>query len=323
MTDFYKTLEIDKNASNDEIKKAYKKLALKWHPDKNPDNEEEANAKFQAITEAYSVLSDPKKRQMYDLSESNNFNGFSGFNGSDGFDSFNEFKGFNEFNEFSQFDTKNNQNNSFYKAFYTTSPNMNSRKIFDDFFAGSNPFGNQNFTTKTTRKSRFDPFIDKSTNQSANQSANQHTNQPELNIHVQKVPFTLEELYTGCNKKIKINNTTLDINAMPGWKDGEGVTYSGIIPDSKLKIAVQELPHNIFRREESDLHMTLKITLNEALHGFTKEIKKLDNTAICLSLEKIKSSDYVHKLESQGMPIRKDKKQIGYGNLYIHFIVTF
>lgn len=296
MTDFYKTLGINKNASDDEIKKAYKKLALKWHPDKNPDNEEEANAKFQAISEAYSVLSDPKKRQMYDLSANSNFNGFSGFSG------FNETN--NNFNS-------DMQNGTFYKAFYSTSPDINSRKIFDDFFAGSNPFGNQNFTTKTTRKSRFDPFINKTTNQT------------ETNIHVQKVPFTLEELYTGCTKKIKINDTVLDINAMPGWKDGEGVTYSGIIPDSKLKIAVQELPHNVFRREESDLHMTLKITLDEALYGFTKEIKKLDNTAICLSLEKIKSSDYVHKLESQGMPIRKDKKQMGYGNLYIHFIVTF
>lgn len=65
MTDFYKTLGVSREASQDEIKKAYRKLAIQYHPDKNADNPE-AEKKFKEISEAYEVLSDENKRKMYD-----------------------------------------------------------------------------------------------------------------------------------------------------------------------------------------------------------------------------------------------------------------
>lgn len=55
-----------RSATDRELKKAFRKLSLKWHPDKNPDNKEEAEEKFKSIAEAYTVLSDPEKRQVYD-----------------------------------------------------------------------------------------------------------------------------------------------------------------------------------------------------------------------------------------------------------------
>jgi molecular chaperone DnaJ len=64
--DFYKQLEVDKNASEAEIKKSYRRMAMKFHPDRNKDNQEEAEKKFKLIKEAYEVLSDPKKRAAYD-----------------------------------------------------------------------------------------------------------------------------------------------------------------------------------------------------------------------------------------------------------------
>ncbi|NWI09236.1 DNJB8 protein, partial [Crypturellus soui] len=66
MVDYYKVLGLQKSASQDDIKKSYRKLALKWHPDKNPNNKEEAERKFKAVAEAYEVLSDPQKRSLYD-----------------------------------------------------------------------------------------------------------------------------------------------------------------------------------------------------------------------------------------------------------------
>ncbi|XP_062356394.1 dnaJ homolog subfamily B member 8 [Cinclus cinclus] len=68
MVDYYKVLGLEEDASQDDIKKSYHKLALKWHPDKNPKNKEEAEKKFKEIVEAYEVLSDPRKRSLYDKS---------------------------------------------------------------------------------------------------------------------------------------------------------------------------------------------------------------------------------------------------------------
>jgi molecular chaperone DnaJ len=64
--DYYKTLGVERDASFDEIKKAYRKLALKYHPDQNKDSQKESEAKFKEVSEAYSVLSDPKKKETFD-----------------------------------------------------------------------------------------------------------------------------------------------------------------------------------------------------------------------------------------------------------------
>ena len=65
-SDYYKTLGVNKNASDTDIKRAYRKLALKWHPDRNPQNKSQAEKEFKLISEAYSVLSDSTKRAEYD-----------------------------------------------------------------------------------------------------------------------------------------------------------------------------------------------------------------------------------------------------------------
>ena len=64
--DYYQILGLSKNATADQIKKAYRKLAMQYHPDRNPGKEEWANAKFKEINEAFSVLGDPEKRRQYD-----------------------------------------------------------------------------------------------------------------------------------------------------------------------------------------------------------------------------------------------------------------
>ena len=83
--DYYEILGVHKNASDVEIKKAYRKLAMQHHPDKNPDNHAEAGEKFKEATEAYEVLSDPQKRASYDQF---GFAGVSGMGGGPGFGGF-------------------------------------------------------------------------------------------------------------------------------------------------------------------------------------------------------------------------------------------
>eukprot|EP00884_Botryococcus_braunii_P017249 jgi/Botrbrau1/4207/Bobra.0044s0011.1 len=89
-SDYYSLLGVSKGASEDDLKKAYRKLAMKWHPDKNPDNKEAATERFKKISEAYDVLSDPQKREVYDqygeegLKNGGMPGGFGGFPGGGG-----------------------------------------------------------------------------------------------------------------------------------------------------------------------------------------------------------------------------------------------
>lgn len=91
--DYYKILGVEKSASDDELKKAYRKMAKKYHPDANQDNKAQAEAKFKEVNEAYEVLSNPQKRQMYDrfgtADPSQGFGGAGGpFGGGNGYYSY-------------------------------------------------------------------------------------------------------------------------------------------------------------------------------------------------------------------------------------------
>ncbi|KAM3915835.1 dnaJ homolog subfamily B member 2 isoform 2-T4 [Leptodactylus fuscus] len=109
MGDYYEILGVPRNATQDDIKRAYRKLALKWHPDKNPDNKELAEKKFKDIAEAYEVLSDVNKRETYDRY------GRAGFSGPEPSRSSSRYQGF---------------------SYTFRSP----EEVFREFFGGRDPF---------------------------------------------------------------------------------------------------------------------------------------------------------------------------------------
>ena len=86
--DYYEVLGVSRDCSESDIKKAYKKMALKWHPDKNPDQRDNAERVFKRVSEAYEVLSDAGKRKMYDMYGKDSFNGSMPGGGGGGYSEF-------------------------------------------------------------------------------------------------------------------------------------------------------------------------------------------------------------------------------------------
>ncbi|KAF2368512.1 DnaJ domain [Trinorchestia longiramus] len=122
MVDYYKVLEVSRSSSSADIKKAYRRLALKWHPDKNPDNQEEATKKFKEISEAYEVLSDDKKKKIYDQF------GWEGLQNNSGGGGPTRTRTRHPRHHFDPFDS--------YSSFTFRDP----EEVFREFFGGSDPF---------------------------------------------------------------------------------------------------------------------------------------------------------------------------------------
>ena len=125
--DYYEVLGVDRNATDEELKKAFRKLAKKYHPDANPDNKEEAEKKFKEVNEAYEILSDKQKRQMYDQF---GFDGPQGFNGGQGgyYSYGSGFDGFGGFSDFGDFGDLGDIFSSFFGGGATRSRTSNGPK---------------------------------------------------------------------------------------------------------------------------------------------------------------------------------------------------
>eukprot|EP00092_Neocalanus_flemingeri_P014421 GFUD01015556.1.p1 GENE.GFUD01015556.1~~GFUD01015556.1.p1 ORF type:complete len:295 (-),score=85.11 GFUD01015556.1:208-1092(-) len=179
MVDYYSILGIAKAASKDDVKKAYKKLAKKWHPDKNPNNQDEATRKFKEVSEAYQVLSDDSKRRTYDREGKDGLNpGESKRSSNRGPDYNFNFPRPDDFNypdtdnvkkqqqDFSDLGSRrskfrNNRRNT-EPAFSGSTFNHPSfmfkdpEEVFKDFFGGSDPF--KDFMNNDPFKDFLDPF---------------------------------------------------------------------------------------------------------------------------------------------------------------------
>ncbi|KAK7945306.1 hypothetical protein WMY93_001034 [Mugilogobius chulae] len=135
MVDYYHVLGVHRDATAEDIKKAYRKLALRWHPDKNPDNKIDAEKKFKELSEAYEVLSDANKRSLYDRY------GKEGLTGSRG-----RGEHYHNGDHFHEPFTFRNPEDVFREFF-------GGRDPFADFF-GPNPFGDDPFFSSSRSHSR-------------------------------------------------------------------------------------------------------------------------------------------------------------------------
>nr|GMC90104.1 DnaJ homolog subfamily B member 13-like [Ipomoea batatas] len=257
--DYYKILQVDRTAKDDDLKKAYRKLAMKWHPDKNPNNKREAEAKFKQISEAYDVLSDPQKRAVYDQYGEEGLKGQFQPPGAGGFPS--------------SSDASN--------ASFRFNP-RSADDIFSEFFGFTSPFGGG-----------MGDIV--------------------LFPSMGRRPTTMEEI--------------LSIEIKPGWKKGTKITFPekgneqrGIIP-SDLVFIIDEKPHSVFKRDGNDLIVTQKLSLLEALTGYTAQITTLDGRNLTIPITSIISPTYEEVVKGEGMPIPKEPSKRG--NLRIKFNIKF
>ncbi|XP_022746868.1 dnaJ homolog subfamily B member 13-like [Durio zibethinus] len=319
--DYYKILQVDRNAKDEDLKKAYRKLAMKWHPDKNPNNKKEAEAKFKQISEAYDVLSDLQKRAVYDQFGEEGLKGQMPPPGAGGFPG-----GVDGGPTMFRFNTR--------------SPD----DIFSEFFGFSSPFGGigdmggSRVGASGFPRGMFGEDIFGSFRGGAGECS---TTMPRKGPAIERtLPCSLEDLYKGTTKKMKISRDVSDgsgrpttveeilaIEIKPGWKKGTKITFPekgneqrGVIP-SDLVFIIDEKPHSVFKRDGNDLVVTQKISLVEALTGYTAQLTTLDGRNLMVPINNIIGPTYEEVVKGEGMPIPKEPYKKG--NLRIKFNIKF
>lgn len=290
--DFYSVLGVHRNASVEEIKKAYRKLAMKYHPDKNP-GDKAAEEKFKEASEAYETLRDPKKKQMYDqfghaatgagAAGGNPFEGFSGFGG---------------------FGANPGGDNVGPESF---------QDIFSDFFGdmfqggAGGPAGTGQRPRPRSRPSKG----------------------ADLRY---SLSISLEEAFTGTEKVIsfirkkgtKEEAAKLSINVPAGVKAGqrlklrgEGDTGPGGSSPGDLFVIIGFQEHSFFRRRDKDVLLELPVSFVDAIVGTKMEIPTLSGKAT-LNVPPGTQPNQVFRLKSKGFP---DIGGYGSGDMLVKVVI--
>ena len=333
--DYYKTLGVDKKANKDEIKKAFRNLAHKYHPDKGGDAE-----KFKEINEAYSVLSDDQKRAQYDQfgSTGSQFNGFGGNTGFEGFD-FSNFSGFGQNNSF-EFDLgdifgdvfgmggkKKKQKKgrdisidievSFEESVFGTEKNvlLNKTSVCDKCNGTGAEKGsemikcytcNGNGSIKEIKQSFFGQFESNTTCYHCKGTGKI----PKRNCSICKGDGVFKKQ---SEIKIKVPAGINNGEMLRLSQAGEAVS-GGIAGDLYIKIHVKK--HPIWRKEGIDLFMDLYIKVTDALIGGEYTIKTLDGDINLKIPEGTKDGEYL-KIKGRGVPSSGKR-----GDAFIHIKIN-
>jgi curved DNA-binding protein len=274
--DYYKILGVDKKASVDEIKKAYRKLAMKYHPDRNPDDKS-AEEKFKEISEAHEVLSDPEKRKRYDQLGSNWKQYQTG--GQDFGDIFSQFgRGGGR-----QYRTSGNFEDMF--------GNMSGFSDFFESFFGGGAFGGDRFSSHRTAKG-------------ADYEA-------ELYIMLEEAysGTTKEISIEGKKLRLKINPGTKDGKRLRLSKQGAVSQSGGEKGDLYLTIKIQK--HPFYEFDGTNLIYDLSIDLYSAVLGAKKKFKTLSGKNINLTIPPGTDSGQLFRIQGMGFPLEENSNRSG------------
>ncbi|MCU7611186.1 molecular chaperone DnaJ [Anaplasma capra] len=331
--DYYEILELNRNASEEEIKKSYRKMVFKYHPDKNP-GDKKAEEKFKKVSEAYEVLSNPDKRAVYDRYGSNAFT--PGGAGDRGFD-------------------------------FTSGFSTDFSDIFQDFFGGGFGRSTRQASREHLRGSdlRYDIEVSledvfkgikvpisyatnvkcSSCSGSGSEGAVSSVKCGNCNgvgsIRTRKGFLTIEEVCHICNGEGEViknkcrkcggngrvrSEISLLVTVPKGIETGNKVRVNGKgeagfrgAKDGDLYVYVRVKDHKFFTRKSSDLHCSVPIKMTTATLGGDIEIPSIDGSWARLKIPDGTQSGDKLMMRGKGMPEvnSKDKR----GDMYVHITV--
>lgn len=337
-TKLYDQLGIKANATSEEIKKAYRKAAMKWHPDKNK-NSTEASEKFKECSQAYEILSDPEKRKIYDAyglefllrggtapppeSGGGSFGAGGmpqGFSFSTGMP--NGGAGAFPFGQGSGFTFRS------------------AEDIFADFSRSDGGAGLDDLFANLAG-ARYANAGGRARARGSGSFSAMRSQEPvaEVSTVEQPLPLTLEEIFSGVTKKMKVKRKTydesgklsrveqiLEVPIKPGLKKGSKIKFHGVGDQVEggrqdLHFIVEEKPHPLFKRVDNDLVHDLNLDLKEALTGFSKRVATIDGKQVPVEKGGPTQPGSEDRFPGLGMPI--SKKPGERGDLVIKYNVKF
>ena len=289
--DYYGILGVSKDASDQEIKKAYRKLARKYHPDANPDDKQ-SEERFKEINEAHEVLSDPEKRRMYDQFGS----------------------------QWQQYQRAGGQPEDFWQQWSPNQPGAgrgNTRTVspeeFEQMFGGGGMGGFSDFFEtlfggRARQTGGFDPF----SGQAASPGRSLRGRDLEHPVEI-----TLEEAFQGTARILDTGSERLEVTIPPGVDQGSRVRVAGKgAPGANqgrpgdLYLRITVLPHPTFQREGDSLRASVPIDLYTLILGGEAQVPTLDRPLV-LTIPAETPNGKVFRLRGQGMPSLRNPDRRG------------
>lgn len=285
--DYYAVLGLDKTASADDIKKTFRRLARKYHPDMNPGNKQ-AEARFKEVSEAYEVLSDPEKRRTYDQfgqywKQAGQGWPSSGSSSGVGFDA----GGF----DFSQYGSFDEFINELLGRFNTTSTAQAGNRQTYTYRTNSSGFGGYSDFGGFSDSPGFDTTATKA---SADREAT--------------ITLSWSEAFQGVQKRLNLGNEIIDIRIPPGAKSGSRIRVRGkgqVNPYNQqrgdLYLNVELKPHSFFQFEGENLVCDVPVMPDEAVLGTSIEVPTPDGNVTVNVPAGIRSGQSL-RLRGKGWP---------------------
>lgn len=286
--DYYKILGVDKKASQEEIKKAFRKLAVQYHPDKNP-GDKKAEEQFKLVNEANEVLGDPEKRKKYDeLGENWNRFGQSGPQPGQGWGGFG-----------------GNQQGGYYYEGDLNDLFEGGGSGFSDFFEAF--FGRGAKGGRSGRRGREQTHF-------------------KGQDYEAEMEITLEEAFHGTSRIIQVHNEKLRITVKPGAYDGQLLRIKGKGAHGSteqyrgdLYVRIRQKPHSLFHRKGDDLYAEHTIDLYTAVLGGDTVVKTLTGT-VKVKIPPGTQNGKTIRIKGKGMPVYGKPDSLG--DLYLHLGIS-